>query len=190
MEEKKVNGRRIFARCAVIVLAAVIWGVGTMNPKPKQEEQAEWEAPPAASAAPMAAGRGERTEDGCAVIQTMLFSRCGHSVTRRVRAPEAVIHADFSAVQAYYDLWRLDSFSASQIVMSREIPLFCPMHQVLGVNEAGEIVLSLNVYGDGMAVQRVFDRSVEEFDEAAQEALRLGIGFEEAAAAEEWLASH
>ena len=79
----------------------------------------------------------------------------GHAVTRRIAAPEEILHADFRAAQAYYgEAWQLLSFSADALEMSREIDLFCPMHRVIGCNEAGEIVRSRNVYGDGTAIEK------------------------------------
>lgn len=126
----------------------------------------------------------------CEIIQTMGFLRCGHSVTRRIHPPKDITGADFSAVQQYYDLWQIESFSPSHVKMSREISLYCPMHSVLGTNEAGEIVLSKNYYGDGMAVERMYSRNIAEFDEETQEALALGIGFDSREEAEAWLAAH
>ena len=129
----------------------------------------------------------KKVEAGCEVTQTMGFTRCGHSVTRRITAPERVIGMDFSAFQEYYDLWQIESFSSTRVAMSREISLFCPMHQVLTVNEAGDVVLSQNQYGDGMAVLRTYPISLSQFDEETQEALRLGLGFDSEEEAAAWL---
>ena len=74
--------------------------------------------------------------------------------------------------------------------MSREIPLYCPMHEVLNVNDAGEIVLSRNVYGDGMAVTKDYHRLLQEFDEETQAQLLLGLGFDSAEEADAWLTAH
>lgn len=133
---------------------------------------------------------GEKIHSGCEMIQTMGFTRCGHSVTRRIAAPEHAIGLDFAALQEYYDLWQIESFSASQVTMSREISLFCPMHQVLTANEAGDVVLSQNQYGDGMAVLRTYPVSLSSFDEETQEALRLGVGFDTEEEAAAWLGAH
>ena len=141
--------------------------------------------PPAAEALE---GNG-RVEPSCEIMQTMGFSRCGHSVTRRVRVPEQLTGADFQAVQAYYDLWQIEAYAPASIVMSREIPLYCPMHQVLGVSEAGEIVLSRNVYGDGMAVTAAYGIVLEVVAEDKREALLVGLGFDSQAEAEAWLAA-
>ena len=139
------------------------------------------------SASESASEGGDTVRAGCEIIQTMGFTRCGHSVTRRVAAPSGVIGANFSEIQGYYSLWRVESFSPEQVTMTREIDLFCPMHAVLSVNEAGEIVLTHNVYGDGMAVDRTYPNSIGDFDEETQRKLLLGIGFDSPEDAEAWL---
>ena len=137
-----------------------------------------------------ASEEGVSVRSGCEIIQTMGFTRCGHSVTRRVAAPSGVIGANFSETQAYYSLWHIESFSPDQVTMTREIDLFCPMHAVLSVNEAGEIVLTHNVYGDGMAVDKTYPKSIGDFDEDTQRKLLLGIGFDSPEDAEAWLGPH
>lgn len=150
---------------------------------PVQEKAETLPTPPAASVA----GDGQRIQSNCQIIQTMAFSRCGHSVTRRVSAPEALAGADFSAARAYYDVWSIDSFSPENVTMRREIDLYCPMHAVLSVNEAGEAVLTRNVYGDGMAVEKTYALSLTDFSSEDRQALLRGIGFDSKEEAEAWL---
>ena len=64
------------------------------------------------------------------------------------------------------------------------------MHQVAGVNEAGEVVLSENQYGDGMAVVAETQWRLDDFPEDMQQALLLGKGFDSRDAALDWLAAH
>ena len=137
-----------------------------------------------------AAGDSARLAASCQVTQTMGFARCGHSVTRRVALPDALAGADFEAARQYYDLWQIDSFAPEHMEMSREIPLYCPMHQVLTVNEAGEIILTQNAYGDGMAVVAQYEKTVGDFDDVDRDALTLGIGFDSREEAETWLKAH
>ena len=137
-----------------------------------------------------AAEGGVKLSKESEIWQTMGFSRCGHSVTRRIRAPESMIGADFAKTQSHYDLWQIEQFEEGQVIMKREIPLFCPMHQVLTVNEAGQVVLTHNQYGDGMAVIAVYDRFFAEFDASAQDELMLGMGFDSREDAEGWLSLH
>ena len=115
----------------------------------------------------------------------------GHAVTRRIAAPEEILHADFRAAQAYYgEAWQLLSFSADALEMSREIDLFCPMHRVIGCNEAGEIVRSRNVYGDGMAIEKTCPLLLESLLPREQDQVRLGLGFDTAEEADAWAAAH
>ena len=137
-----------------------------------------------------AAEQKAKVAPGCEIIQTMAFTRCGHSVTRRVLAPDALTGADFAAVQDYYELWQLESFSPDRLEMRREIPLFCPIHTVVGVNEAGDAVLMRNMYGDGMAVVKDTARTLDGFDPDMREELLRGIGFDTEQQAEAWLQEH
>ena len=150
---------------------------------PVQEKAEELPTPPAASVA----GEGQRMERSCQIIQTMAFSRCGHSVTRRVSAPDALVGENFDAARAYYDAWSIDAFSPENVTMRREIDLYCPMHAVLSVNEAGEAVLTRNVYGDGMAVEKTYALTLSEFEAEDRLALLRGIGFDSVEEAEAWL---
>ncbi|MBE5783637.1 MAG: hypothetical protein E7329_10030 [Clostridiales bacterium] len=131
-----------------------------------------------------------RTGKNCEIVQTMGFSSCGHSVTRRIEAPEALKNQKFEEIQAHYSLWQIESFQEDRVVMQREIMLYCPMHKVLTVNDAGRIVLSENLYGDGMAVIHSYDRWLQEFDEESRAQLLLGIGFDTQEEAEGWLGAH
>lgn len=174
---------------AVLAAGAVFLALGLLTDQPtapNPDAPGLLPAPPAVSAAEPQ----ERAGIHCEVIQTMGFSRCGHSVTRRVEIPKALAGADFSAVQAYYELWQIDSFSPEQIVMRRDLPLYCPIHTVAGVNEAGQVILSRNMYGDGMALMKECPRTLEEFSAQDQEALLLGLGFDSEPEAEGWLAEH
>ncbi|MBQ9262767.1 MAG: hypothetical protein IJ189_00985 [Clostridia bacterium] len=182
--------RRIFLLAAVGLVALVL--LSTMPRAEAPVEDSRLSAENTQAPEPIEASEtGDKVKAGCAITQTMMFSRCGHSVTRRIEAPSSVVGGDFETTQNYYDLWQIDSFSAAAIDMSREIDLFCPMHRVLGCNEAGEIVLSRNVYGDGMAIEQTYGGlSLEDFDEETQEALRLGLGFDTADDARAWLSAH
>lgn len=174
---------------AAIILLVLCFGVMVREAKaPGVEDdiRARETQPPVRDASET----GQRVQADCEVIQTMAFTRCGHSITRRIQAPQQVAGMDFSAAQAYYDLWQFSSFSPDRMDMRREIPLFCPMHQVLAVNEAGEVVLTNNRYGDGMAVEKTYALTLKNFDEETQASLRLGLGFDSVEEAEAWLGLH
>ncbi len=164
-------------------LAAALLLIPREAQAPVREKAEEVPTPPAASVA----GEGQRLEKGCQIIQTMAFSRCGHSVTRRVSAPESLLGADFSAAKDYYGEWSVESFSADAVSMRREIDLFCPMHAVLSINDAGEAVLTHNVYGDGMAVEKTYALPLAHLSSQDRQALVRGIGFDSREEAESWL---
>ena len=179
-----------FLHAALLTAGAVILLLGLTAETAKAPEG---NAPALSVTPPPAVGvakEGARVADGCEIIQTMAFSRCGHTVTRRVTVPETLVGNDFEAVQKYYDLWQIESYAPEHIDMRREIPLFCPIHTVAGVNDAGSVVLSRNVYGDGMAVFKDSGKTLEDFSAEEREKLLLGLGFDSEAEAETWLRGH
>ncbi len=183
MRKKKWGGvfRLVWVTAAAIAAALLLWP--RQAEAPVQEKAEELPTPPAASVT----GEGQRMEKDCQIIQTMAFSRCGHSVTRRVSAPEALAGEGFEAARAYYDAWSIESFSPENVTMQREIDLFCPMHAVLSVNDAGEAVLTKNVYGDGMAVEKTYALTLADFEPEDRQALLRGIGFDSREEAEKWM---
>ena len=179
----------VFGRLALgMAMALLVWALGMGLTAGPGDRAPTGEKPPRL-AAESAAEAGGRVEKGCEIIQTMGFSRCGHSVTRRVSVPEALVGEDFSAARAYYDMWSIDSFSPENVTMRREIDLYCPMHAVLSVNEAGEAILTRNVYGDGMAVEKTYAFTLTDFSPEDRQALLRGIGFDSREEAEGWLKS-
>lgn len=175
-------------KLALLTLALVAAALLFMIPEAAQAPGSDTAGTdPTPAPAAEALENGVRLLSGCQIVQTMGFSRCGHSVTRRISLPSALTGADFAAAQAYYGLWQIDAFSVEQVVMTREIALFCPMHQVLTANEAGEIVLTRNVYGDGMAVVKNLGVSLSELAQDDREEMILGLAFDSEADAERWL---
>lgn len=130
---------------------------------------------------------GERMAEDAKVYQTMYFLRCGHSVSRRTELADAVKQGSFSDVQAYYSLWTVLETTKEQVKMERQLDLFCPMHQVVSLNEAGQVILSENRYGDGMAVKKVYDTELALLPQDVRNALVAGIGFDSEAQADAWM---
>ena len=183
MNKRKWGGvfRVVWVTAAVLAAALLLWPRDAEAPV--REKAEELPTPPAASVA----GEGQKIEKDCQIIQTMAFSRCGHSVTRRVSAPDSLVGEDFEKALEYYDAWSVESFSTENVTMRREIDLFCPMHAVLSVNDAGEAVLTKNVYGDGMAVEKTYALTLSDFETEDKQALLRGIGFDSREEAEAWL---
>ncbi len=130
---------------------------------------------------------GELLESDCQITQTMRFTRCEHSVTRRVNAPKALDGAAFDAVRAYYDAWHIDALSPRAMTMRRDVELYCPMHQVLMSDEMGNLARFVNKYGDGMACEERYDIAVSGFPEAIRAQLIAGLAFDDAETLAAWL---
>lgn len=182
MRNRKKNGWKAAGLLFAMLAAGILFLSGTENAN--APEHAENTAIPQAKE--VSDDRGKIQPD-CVLIQTMLFTRCGHSVTRRIEAPADTSGMNFTQMQEKYDLWEIGDFSPSSVSLEREIDLFCPMHHVLAVNEAGEIVLTSNLYGDGMAVEKTYETSFQKMNEEKRERLMEGIGFDTREEAEAWL---
>lgn len=186
---KKLKNQGVLHGLLLTACAAAV-AVGLMTETAEAPETAPKMLIATPPASVGAAEQKAKVAPGCEIIQTMAFTRCGHSVTRRVLAPETLLGKDFTASQEYYGLWQIESFSPDRLEMSREIPLFCPIHTVAGVNETGNVVLTRNMYGDGMAVVKDSGRSLDSFDLDIREELLSGIGFDTEQQAEGWLREH
>lgn len=127
----------------------------------------------------------ERLAEKATVSQTMHFQRCGHAVERRINIPETLVGANFEDVSAYYDLWLIQSMTGDSLVMERYIDLYCPAHVVLSMDEAGQVVLAENRYGDGMAILKIVNTTPT--DDETRKMLIAGMGFENEKEAMQWL---
>ncbi|MBR6524773.1 MAG: hypothetical protein IKT57_02250 [Clostridia bacterium] len=132
-------------------------------------------------------GEQVRTEEYCTMVQTYRFIPCGHQVTRRVMLPGELVGENFDTVAGHYENWRLDTFSAAQVTMSRDEKIYCPMHVVLMPDEAGQVALFKNVYGDGMAYEEGTEYNMMDFSQETQQALFEGVGFDSRDEALAWL---
>lgn len=128
----------------------------------------------------------ERLVEKATVSQTMHFQRCRHAVERRIKIPETLIGANFDDVTAYYDQWLIQSMTGDSLVMERYIDLYCPAHVVLSMDEAGQVVLAENRYGDGMAILKAVNTTP--VDDETRKMLIAGMGFENEKEAMKWLA--
>ncbi len=193
MQEEKRGGRtggngrkgRIIAFCVVMALAvgAAVGGDlvmkgrgGSASPGGALGETAE-----------NTSGEQVKTDENCAVEQTYRFLPCGHSVTRRLRIAPDLAGQGFDAVQAHYANWRVDAFTAHCVEMSRDMEIYCPMHQVLMLDESGAACVFENIYGDGLAIVEKLDASAEDFSEENREKLFQGLGFDDRQTLEEWV---
>lgn len=133
----------------------------------------------------------ERTtlEEGSELLQTLTYTRCEHTVTRRLTAPVELYGKTMEETAALYPEWRITEFSPKMVKMDRQPDLFCPDHMVLMPNGAGYLCVFENRYGDALALVRELELEVKNLPSAAQEEVEEGIGFSTAAEMEQWLES-
>jgi len=129
----------------------------------------------------------DTVEENCELIQTLRYTRCGHEVVRRVRADKEYKGCTLQQMQQAFAEWDITSFSASEIEMSRELPLYCPEHLVVLPDGAGMLGVYENHYGDGYALRTPLDISIAALPESVRETVHLGIGFAGEQEIESWL---
>lgn len=118
-----------------------------------------------------------RVDDGAEVLQTLTYTRCTHTVTRRVTAPVELYGKTLEEVQPLYPEWQITGFSAAEVSMSRKPDLFCPAHLVLMTGDDGKLCVYRNRYGDALALEKQLDAEASAFPADVREELKLGIGF-------------
>lgn len=130
-----------------------------------------------------------RVTDGAELMQTLTYTRCAHTVTRRVTAPVEVYGKTLEEVQSLYPEWQITSFSQSEVQMSQRPDMFCPAHLVLMTSPEGKLCVFRNKYGDALALEKVLSTEVSTLPAAAQEELSEGIGFSTDEELSGWLES-
>lgn len=148
-------------------------------------------AAPKPSDAPNAQVSAERAalQEGSELMQTLTYTRCEHTVTRRLTAPVELYGKGMEEVAALYPEWRITEFSPTMVKMDRQPDLFCPDHMVLMPNGAGYLCVFENKYGDALALVRELTLEMKNLPSAAQEEVERGIGFSTAEELEQWLES-
>lgn len=133
--------------------------------------------------------QGITPEEGCELLQTLSYTRCEHTVVRRVTAPTELYGKTLPEVEALYPEWRITEFAAKQIKMEKHLQLFCPDHMVLMPDGAGMLCVFENKYGDALALVNELGIAVKDLPAAAQEDVEPGLGFSTAEELEMWLES-
>lgn len=123
------------------------------------------------------------------LYQTLTYTRCEHTVTRRLTAPVELYGLDLDGVAALYPEWRITEFSPVLVKMERRPDLFCPDHMVLMPNGAGYLCVYENKYGDALVLVRELETTLSSLPAAAQEEARHGLGFSTPEELESWLES-
>ena len=189
-EQKNENGKKekkglrayvwVMPFAAIALAAVILVAGGTGDKKASAARSETWDG--------MEISRDlVQTEAYCALVQTYRFIPCGHQVTRRVMLPDDLIGENFDTVSERYENWRVDTFSSGQVTMSRDENIYCPMHVVLMPDEAGNVAVFKNVYGDGMAYEEGTEYRMADFSGETQLKLFEGIGFDTVEDALNWL---
>lgn len=161
--------------CLLAAAAAILlWPASTAEPIPAEQADTSDAALPA---------------EGCELLQTLAYTRCGHRVVRRVTAPQEVYGKTLENVQAMYPDWRITEFAAKLIKMEQEPDMYCPDHLVLMPDGAGMLCVFQNKYGDALALLNELSIPVKDLPAAAQEDVAFGLGFATAEELDQWLES-
>lgn len=123
------------------------------------------------------------------LYQTLTYTRCEHTVTRRLTAPVELYGLDLEGTAALYPEWRVTEFSPVLVKMERRLEMFCPDHLVLMPDSAGYLCIYENRYGDAMALVNELETPLSSLPSAAQEEARHGLGFSTPEELEAWLES-
>lgn len=167
---------------AILLLAAVTLLIPTNLGAPAPSAS----LPPADQAA---SGNTLRVAEGCELLQNLSYTRCQHTITRRVAAPRELYGKTLGEVQALYQEWQITEFAPKEIKMFQQPDIYCPDHMVLMPNETGLLCVFQNKYGDALALVEELETEVTALPAAMQEEARRGIGFATLAELEQWLES-
>ena len=128
-------------------------------------------------------------QEGCELLQTLSYTRCGHTVVRRVTAPVELYGLPLADAEALYPSWRITEYGSGQIKMEQRLQMFCPDHVVLMPDGAGMLCVFENKYGDALALVSELNIPVKSLPAAAQEEVQMGLGFSTPEEMEMWLES-
>lgn len=164
------------AALAALAAAVVLWPGST----------APDEAPPVQAADNP---QGSRIQEGCDVHQTLTYTRCQHTVTRRVTAPVELLGRTRQETEELYPEWRITAFGPKRVEMEQQLDLFCPDHKVLLPGGDGLLCVFENKFGDGLALVKEMQTPLSALPEAQQQLVKHGMGFSTLEELEAWLES-
>ena len=181
-KEKKPLGalNALRGTSAALMTLAVLCAIGVialMNREPSEQPQTVSDVNQTAIA------------EGCELLQTLYYTRCEHSVTRRVAAPSELVGQTLAQVQPQYAEWQISEFGAKEVAMSCQLDMFCPDHMVLMSDGAGQLCIFQNKYGDGLALVSELQTELGMLPSDVQDSVRRGMGFHTLAELEQWLES-
>lgn len=124
---------------------------------------------------------------GCILHQTLHYALCGHSVERKIDAPDTVLGLNRELFEQAMEDWRITAFAAQRIEMSRAMEMPCPAHWVILADESGMLGVYRNLYGEELLCLRKMEMGVSAAPESDQMQLRRGMCFDSAQDAEAYL---
>ena len=181
-----MNEKRFFLRplvLALVILPVLILSLLLLAPEDTASDDA---LPPASEA-----GSVPETvlASGSELLQTFTYSRCEHTVTRRVTAPAELVGKNLKEVEALYPEWRITAFSSALVTMEQRPEIFCPDHLVVMKGDGNRVCVFENKYGDALALVRELELTMDQLPAAVREEIEHGIGFSTAEELEMWLES-
>ena len=144
-------------------------------------------APPAPAAGAAGASTGPTLSDSSEVLQTLTYTRCSHTVTRRFTAPVELYGQGLAQVEALYPQWRVTELSAAAVRMEQQLEMYCPDHLVLLAGSDGRLCIFENRYGDALMLVEELETELPALSAAAREEAEAGIGFDTLQDLEQWL---
>lgn len=151
--------------CALALLLAVV-----LTPAPTAELPS-----PATQAG---AGNSITLAEDCVLLQHMVFSPCGHEITRREALPSELRGKTRADLESWFTEWRVTTFASDEVAMEQALDMYCPEHLVLMPDESGMLCIWQNTYGDALSLRKELNIPVSGFPEETQNQLRAGLGFD------------
>lgn len=164
------------AALAALAAAVVLWPGST----------APDEAPPAQAAD---SPQDSRLQENSELYQTLTYTRCRHTVTRRLTAPVELLGKTRQQTEELYPEWRITAFGPKRVEMEQQLELFCPDHKVLLPGGDGLLCVFENRYGDALALVKELQTPLSALPEAQQQLVKHGMGFSTLEELEAWLES-
>ena len=145
--------------------------------------------PSAQNEAPQVSGVDEQRliERGCVLHQTLHYTVCGHSVERKLDAPDTVLGMSCELFEQAMADYRITSFASKRIEMTCAMDMACPAHWVICADADGVLGIYRNLYGEEMLCLRKLNAGVSAAPESDWTQLRRGMCFDSAQEAEAYL---
>ena len=130
----------------------------------------------------------ELVVENAKIAQTIVYTKCGHEVSRRIDVfPEWVGMDKARVTECAAENWRILSFNPSLIEATCIEDMFCAEHWVLTLGEDGMPGVYHNQYGFSMV--KYGDVTLGKVDEDTRESLVRGIAFDSREELEQWASS-